>query len=145
MKNLFFVFCVALSPIVTRAEQVEGKWKILNEEGKLNVVVEVYVDEDKLYGKIVDLPQSVLPEEERCDFCPNEYNNQFLLDMEVLRGLDRDGHEWEKKDGLFSVFEKAIFGVKVWYQEPVLKLRVSNGEQVKLVHWERYEEDEEEE
>lgn len=83
---LFSATAFAQSPV--------GKWRTIDDEtGEAKSVVEIYQQDGKLFGKIVE----ILPEGRSsvCDICEGEYAGKDLVGAVILRDLERDGDEWE--------------------------------------------------
>lgn len=82
---LFSASAFAQSPV--------GEWRTIDDEtGEPKSIVEIYQENGKLHGKIVQ----ILPEGRPsiCDDCEGEYAGRELVGAVILRDLDRDGDEW---------------------------------------------------
>ena len=102
-KNLKFIssFTVfTLMIFMAMAQTPIGKWKTIDDEtGKEKSIVEIYEQNGKLYGKVIELFRG--PEEDPdpiCDECDEDdprYNKK-VRGMVILEGLEFDGDdEWE--------------------------------------------------
>lgn len=70
-----------------------GEWRTIDDEtGEPKSVVEIYEQDGKLFGKIVQ----ILPEGTTtiCDECEGEYAGQELVGAVILRDLEADGDAW---------------------------------------------------
>lgn len=74
--------------------QIEGKWKTIDDEsGKAKSYVEIYKKSDgKYYGKIVQL--LIKPEDPNCSKCKDDRKGKPLVNLEIIRGLVKDGDEF---------------------------------------------------
>jgi uncharacterized protein (DUF2147 family) len=80
--------------VALAAPNLEGQWLVTEDDGKAaSSVVEMYVREKKLYGRIVQL---LRPNEKdsKCTACEGKKKNQPILGLEILWGLEPDGDEW---------------------------------------------------
>ncbi|MEL6811244.1 MAG: DUF2147 domain-containing protein [Bacteroidota bacterium] len=85
---LSFVFNTALS------QDVFGKWKTVDDNsGEARSIVEIYEEDGKVYGKIIDL---INPKEENpiCDQCSGEDKDQPVIGLKFIKGLTKDGDEY---------------------------------------------------
>jgi len=76
------------------AQDVTGKWKTIDDEtGVAKSIVEIYKKDGKVYGKIVDL---IDPKKEnaKCTECPGDDKNKPLTGLVIIRGLEKDGDEY---------------------------------------------------
>ena len=75
--------------------QIEGKWKTVDDvSGKTKSVVEIFKKSDgKYYGKVVKLYN--VPADFKCTKCDGDRKNKPLLGLEVIRGLSKDGNEFD--------------------------------------------------
>lgn len=90
--NILLLFvCISAS---TYAQDVMGKWKTIDDEtGQAKSIVEIYKENDKIYGKIVDL---INPEREnpKCTECPGKDKGKPIKGLTIIRGLEKDGDEY---------------------------------------------------
>ena len=93
MKKLItIVFLLTIS--VSYAQSITGKWYTVDDEdGKKKSIVEIYEQDGKIYGKILEL---VRPEDKGklCENCEGDLHNKPIEGMEILKGLEKDGDEW---------------------------------------------------
>lgn len=94
MKKLGLMFAALLMSAMSYA-QIEGKWKTIDDEtGKAKSIVEIFKKSDgKYYGKVVQL--LIKPADPNCSACKDDRKNQPILGMEVIRGLKKDGNEFD--------------------------------------------------
>lgn len=94
MKNVF-VLIVSFFLTTTYAQKtVLGKWKSIDDEtGKALGVVEIYEEEGKIYGKIIDI---LIPKDRNktCEKCPGEDKDKPILGLTVIKDLQKDGNEY---------------------------------------------------
>ena len=94
-KKIIFSLVVLFS--ITSAMQsqtVLGKWKTIDDEtGKPKSIVEIYEKSGKIYGKVID----ILDADKRnklCEECSGEDKNKPILGITVIKGLKKDGDEY---------------------------------------------------
>ncbi len=71
-KFLTCLFCLGFFCLSLRAQEVTGKWKNYNSEGKVNSIIKIYEKEGKIYGKV----ERIMKEEDRdrvCTKCDGEH------------------------------------------------------------------------
>jgi len=94
MKNQFVLLFVLFIAFVNAQNSVIGKWKTIDDEtGKVRSVVEIYEKSGKIYGKIIEIIEA----EDRnrvCEKCTGADKNVPILGMVILRGLSKDGSEY---------------------------------------------------
>ena len=80
-------------------DEIIGKWKTIDDEtGKAKSIVEIYKQDGKYYGKIVQL----LTEENKdgvCRTCKGKYANKNIIGLVILKDLKYDADDKEWKDG----------------------------------------------
>ncbi|WP_373056448.1 DUF2147 domain-containing protein [Zunongwangia sp. H14] len=96
MKNIFLIILLFTGSIgfAQKATSVFGKWENVNDEGKVNSIIEVYQDNGEVFGKI----SRIMKEEDRdrkCTKCPGEMKNKPLEGLVFMKGLEKsdDGYE----------------------------------------------------
>ena len=95
MKSRFklMVIC-SLMMFTAHAQDVLGKWYSLDPEtGKNESIIEVYKNDNKLYGKIIKILKKE-DEDKTCIECTGKDKDKPILGMVIVRGLSQDGSEW---------------------------------------------------
>lgn len=96
MKKIFLTFSlVVLSVITASAQDVTGKWKTVDDEtGEEKSIVEIYKQNGKIYGKVVEI---LNPDKKDavCLDCPGDDNGKPVLGLVILKGLEKDGDEYD--------------------------------------------------
>ncbi|MDY8136380.1 DUF2147 domain-containing protein [Aquimarina sp. 2201CG5-10] len=115
-KTLLFALIIIMSYNMNAQEQIVGNWKTIDDNtGKPRSIVEIYKKGDKLYGKITQ----ILDEAERgnlCVECKGKDYNQPIEGMVILKGLEKDGEEYE--DGTIMDPENGkTYRCKIWIDE----------------------------
>ena len=95
MKKLFLIGFILLSYFNIQAQGVIGKWKTIDDEtGKPKSIIEIYKNDGKYYGKIVEL----LTEANKdgvCHTCETKYKDKNIIGLVILKDLEKDGDEYE--------------------------------------------------
>jgi uncharacterized protein (DUF2147 family) len=94
MRKILFATVALLYSAISYA-QIEGKWKTIDDEtGKAKSIVEIYKKADgKYYGKVLQLLMK--PENNNCINCSDDRKNKPILGLEIIRGLSKEGNEFE--------------------------------------------------
>jgi len=100
----------------SNAQGVVGKWKTIDDEtGKAKSIVEIYKKGDKIYGKVVQ----IIDESRRgrlCKECKGDDYNKPVEGMVIVKGLKKDGNEYE--DGTILDPENGkVYKCKIWVDE----------------------------
>ncbi|TXC81522.1 DUF2147 domain-containing protein [Luteibaculum oceani] len=117
VRNLLSI-CFALIFSSTFAQDITGKWKTIDDEtGKVKSIVEIYLQDGKAHGKILEIFRA--PEEDQnpnCRKCTDDRKNKPVIGMEIIRGLENDDEEWE--DGTILDPENGkVYDCKLWVDE----------------------------
>lgn len=93
MKKVIFLSLLMLST-VTFSQSILGKWKSINEEtNKAESIIEIYQENGKFYGKIIQLLD---PNKKGaiCEKCKGKNKNKPIKGLIIINGLKKDGNEW---------------------------------------------------
>ncbi|TRX43014.1 DUF2147 domain-containing protein [Flavobacterium restrictum] len=94
MKKILFYLLFISSIITTSAQTVIGKWKTIDDEtGKAKSIVEIYEKSGKIYGKVWDI-LDLAHRNFNCIKCSDEDKNKPILGMIVIKGLTKEGNEY---------------------------------------------------
>jgi len=91
MRCLFFLLMIVFFSFSTNAQQLVGKWKTIDDEtGKTKSIIQIYEQNGKYYGKIVEL---LLPEDKGklCDKCSGTNKNKPIEGMVIMEGMNKEG------------------------------------------------------
>ena len=94
MKHIIVLFCSFIISTISAQTTIIGKWKTIDDEtGKAKSIVEISEKSGKIYGKIIEIFES----ENRnrvCENCSGADKNTPVLGMTIIRGLSKDGSEY---------------------------------------------------
>lgn len=122
MKKQILFAAFALIAAALPAQSITGVWKTIDDEtGQAKSHVQLYEQNGKLYGKVVQ----ILTErpDRLCDKCPGERKNQPVMNMIILENMILKDGFWQ--DGRILDPEKGK-----WY---TCKLWLKAGDPNKLV------------
>lgn len=100
MKKAIFTFLfVALAGIISAtAQSVTGKWKTIDDEtGQAKSIVEVYEQNGKVYGKVVEILNPA-KKDAKCTKCKGADKDKPVKGLVIIKGLTKDGDEWTDGD-----------------------------------------------
>jgi uncharacterized protein (DUF2147 family) len=87
---LLFVFF----SINVNSQSILGKWKTIDDEtGEAKSVVEVFSKSGKIYAKVVEV-LDLVHKNSLCQKCAGEDKNQPILGLIIIKGLSKDGSEY---------------------------------------------------
>ncbi|MES2485126.1 MAG: DUF2147 domain-containing protein, partial [Bacteroidota bacterium] len=97
-RTLLTILFVAVTGILSATAQVTGKWKTIDDEtGQAKSIVEIYEQDGKVYGKIVDILNPA-KKNAKCDRCKGADKGKPLLGLVIIKNLVKDGDEWTDGD-----------------------------------------------
>ncbi len=95
MKKTLLTLAVMLCTImVGTAQDVIGKWKTIDDDtGEAKSIVEIYKQDGKIYGKVVDI---LNPDKKNatCEKCPGDAKDKPIQGLVILKDLKKDGDEY---------------------------------------------------
>lgn len=100
MKKFFITFLfVAVAGVFSAAAQgVTGKWKTIDDEtGEAKSIVEIYEQNGKIYGKVVEILNPA-KKDAKCTKCDGADKNKPILGFVIIRGLEKDDDEYTDGD-----------------------------------------------
>lgn len=135
------VIAMSCLSLVTFAQSAIGKWNTIDDKtGKKKSIVELYKHEGKLYGKIVHLyPREGREANPVCKECTDDRKNKPLEGLQIVRGLEWNGKEWEKGT-IVDPENGKIYKCKLWIDESnpnKLQLRGYVGPFYRTQTWEK--------
>ncbi|MGO3182159.1 MAG: DUF2147 domain-containing protein [Aequorivita sp.] len=95
MKKILLTFSlIAFSVMASVAQDVTGKWNTIDDNtGEARSVVEIYKQDGKIYGKIVEIFDAS-KRDKVCTECPGDDKGKPLLGLVILKDLKKDGSEY---------------------------------------------------
>ena len=104
------------------AQDINGRWVTIDDNtGKRRSVVEIEVKDGKANGRIVEIYDKTQADK-TCDACTDDRKGKRIQGMEIIRGMVKDGDEWE--DGtIMDPDNGKIYDCKLWLENGQLKVR----------------------
>ncbi|WP_188050435.1 DUF2147 domain-containing protein [Flavobacterium sp. GP15] len=95
MKNTITILSLFVSmAFYAQGNTVMGKWKTIDDEtGKAKSIVEIYEHSGKVYGKVVDILDAD-KKKNLCTNCTGEDKNKPVMGLLIIKGLSKDGSEY---------------------------------------------------
>jgi uncharacterized protein (DUF2147 family) len=116
---------------------VLGKWKTIDDKtGKMKSIVEIYKNDGKLYGKIVQLRPETDPNK-KCTECEDYRKDKKLIGMNIITGLEIDDDAWEGDDGILDPDNGTLYDCKLWEEDGKLQVRGYVGFFFRTQEWVR--------
>ena len=92
MKFILFFFLILNANVYSQS--ILGTWKTLDDEtGKEKSIVEIYEQDGKIYGKIIELLEKE-NKGKKCINCSGTDKDKPIQGMVIIRGLSKDGDEY---------------------------------------------------
>lgn len=95
MKKILTVVALFFSCVFySQNKDVLGTWKTIDDEtGQPKSIVEIYEKSGKIYGKVIEILDTV-HKNDLCTSCSGEDANKPILGLIVIKGLTREGKEY---------------------------------------------------
>lgn len=127
-KTIFTLLLLfAASLCYAQDTSIFGKWKTIDDNsGKARSIVEIYEQDGKAYGKIVELfPEPGEDPDPVCDECDqdDERYGQPVKGLEIIRGLKADNNGNWKNGDILDPENGKEYDCKIWVEEGKLKVR----------------------
>ncbi len=102
---------------------VTGKWISIDDAtGKKESTIEIFIQNGKLYGKIIDLANKE-DLNKTCTACKDERKGKKLVGMQIITALEKDDDVWEGDDGILDPKNGKLYDVKIWEENNKLYVR----------------------
>ena len=95
--KLLFGLLITMMSLNSFGQTVTGKWITIDDKtSKKKSIVELTIKDGKLYGEILYLfPREGREPNAKCTECTDDRKDLPLLGLQIVRGLEKDGIEWE--------------------------------------------------
>lgn len=100
MKKYFLSLLLVITAGVfsASAQGVVGKWKTIDDEtGEAKSIVEIYEQDGKIYGKVVEILNPA-KKNAKCTKCKGDDKDKPILGLVIIKGLEKDGDEYTDGD-----------------------------------------------
>ncbi len=95
---LTFVMVAVAGVFSVSAQSVTGKWKTIDDEtGEAKSIVEIYENNGKMYGKVVEILNPA-KKDAKCNNCKGADKDKPIKGLVILKGLKKDGNEYSGGD-----------------------------------------------
>jgi uncharacterized protein (DUF2147 family) len=99
MKKLITLIAfllVSWTPVaLANSSSPEGQWKTIDDNtGKAKSIVEIWVEDGELKGKVLELINPKEPNQ-KCEDCKGDRKNQPIVGMQFIWGLTQEDGVWD--------------------------------------------------
>lgn len=118
MKKIFFFLLLSSVTIALNAQDnsIFGKWKTIDDDtGEAKSIIEIYKKDNKLYGRI-DHIINPADRDKTCIYCKGVDKNKPLVGLDIIKGLEQDGDEYEGGT-IFDPEKGKEYNAKIWIDE----------------------------
>ncbi|MCF8358613.1 MAG: DUF2147 domain-containing protein [Prolixibacteraceae bacterium] len=118
-KSILIVMITILTGTLSFAqEEILGKWKTIDDAtGEPKSVVDIRIEDGKMYGKIIKLFNEDPNYDPVCDECTDHLKDQKIIGMQIINGLTLEKGKWEGKKGILDPDNGKYYDVKIWVDE----------------------------
>ncbi len=120
MKKITISLIMFFSSILMiTAQNITGIWQTIDDEtGKARSEVQIYIKDNKLYGKVYKLYKEKGENQDPiCTHGDDYRNGKKIIGMQIITGLTKDGNEWEGDDAIFDPESGKVYDCKIWIDE----------------------------
>jgi uncharacterized protein (DUF2147 family) len=125
LVSFMFIFTFA-STIFAQVdnETILGNWKTIDDEtGKPKSIVNLYLENGKLYGKIVKLFREKGEDPDPvCKKCKGDYKDKKIIGMVIIDGLTKVDNAWTN-GRILDPKKGKWYKAKIWEEDGKLKVR----------------------
>lgn len=94
MKQFFTLLFFITMMTSMQSQSIIGKWKTIDDAtGEAKSIVEVFSKSGKIYAKVVDILDPAT-KNNLCKQCSGEDKNKPILGLTIIKGLSKDGSEY---------------------------------------------------
>ena len=94
MKQFITLLLCITAMTSMQSQSVIGKWKTIDDAtGEAKSIVEVFSKSGKIYAKVVDILDPAT-KNNLCKQCSGEDKNKPILGLTIIKGLSKDGSEY---------------------------------------------------
>lgn len=106
---------------ILQAQDITGKWTSIDDEtGQAKSTVNIYIEDGKMYGQIVEIFGA--EPDKKCD-CTGDKADQPIVGMIIIDGLEEHSEYWKKDDGIFDPEKDTYYDVRIWQENDKLMVR----------------------
>lgn len=115
MKYFFSLALFCFAAFSLSAQSPVGVWKTIDDQsGKARSKVEIYEQNGKLYGKIIDL--LLKPDDTVCDACSGSNKNKPIVGMVIIEDLSTHDDYW-KNGTILDPESGSTYGCSIWFED----------------------------
>ncbi|MFT6732748.1 MAG: hypothetical protein ACJAS9_000930 [Polaribacter sp.] len=136
---LLLIVFIPLSHADDANKSVVGTWQTIDDKTKMvRSLVELSIEDNKLYGKVVELfPQEGDLETPICDKCEGEKNNKPILGLQIIDGLILNKNKWTDGE-IVDPKNGKTYDCKIWLEDGKLQVRGYTGFFFRTQEWIRF-------
>ena len=123
-SSTLLLFCIFLAVASAQAAVAPtGLWKTIDDEsGRVKSIVEIWVEDGMLFGKVVEILHSEMGPNPKCVKCPDDFKDKPIEGLTIMWDLKPDGNTWSKGK-IIDPKKGAIYSCKIWPEGDRLKVR----------------------
>jgi uncharacterized protein (DUF2147 family) len=136
LVGLLILLVVGPSWCVAAAESPVGRWKTVDEAGKVKSEVEIYEQGGKIFGRIVRLsdPNDAQGKPRTCTQCTGADKDKSIVGLVIIRDLGASDGRY-KGGTIVDPEDGKVYRAEIWVEEGKLKVRGYLGFFYKTQTW----------
>ena len=118
-KSLLMIALAVFTFVSAKAGgDVVGKWKTVDDvSGEIKSMVEITMQDGKLYGKIIKLYNKDPNYDPICTECKDHLKGKKKKGMQIIKNLKLVDGKWEGDKGILEPDNGKYYDVKLWVDE----------------------------
>lgn len=125
-KLILLITTILFSGASVFSQSIVGKWETIDDDtNKPRSVVEIYEENGKYFGKIIDVywdKSKGEDAEDVCEKCTDDRKNKKILGLQIIRKLEKKGNEL-KNGTILDPNNGKVYDCKIWVENGELKVR----------------------
>lgn len=96
LPKSLFPFILLFMSLTVSSQSIFGKWKTIDDEtGEEKSIVEIYENDGKVYGKVVEIFDEA-KRDAPCKYCKGEDYNKPVLGLNIIKEMVKSGDAYKK-------------------------------------------------
>ena len=119
IKYLITITTLLFFSIAVKGQSIEGNWKTVDDStGKAKSIVEIYSQNNKLYGRIIEVfKQPNEPLKTFCTACNDDRKGEKIVGLEIITALQKEDQNWINDEAILDPENGKLYDCKIWLED----------------------------